>query len=152
MKIQQLVLFLAIEKNGSFFKAAEECFISQSALSKQIRSLEEELGVELFNRSSRTASITEAGRHLVPGHEPPTVNGAALPVRIRVAVAVTPVRQLVLAGAQHPAPSVFSFLFHENTSFFCFVIHFFRNSREEIIADVFHGTQILSFSIHIFSP
>lgn len=47
---------------GSFTRAAEELYISHTALIKQINRLEEELGVSLFIRSSHGASLTEAGK------------------------------------------------------------------------------------------
>jgi DNA-binding transcriptional LysR family regulator len=49
---------------GSFTAAADELFVSQSALSKQILALEKELGVQLFDRGNRRIGLTEAGRAL----------------------------------------------------------------------------------------
>ena len=53
MTIEQLQYFMAIVKYKNFSTAAEECYISQSSLSKQIKALEQELGgVELFDRNT----------------------------------------------------------------------------------------------------
>ena len=63
MTIEQLRYFTALAKNKNFTAAAEECFISQSSLSKQIKSLEKELGgVRLFDRNTKKLEITDAGR------------------------------------------------------------------------------------------
>ena len=56
--------FEAAARNLSFTKAAEELFITQSAVSRQIRALEEHLGVTLFERRPRTLALTEQGRTL----------------------------------------------------------------------------------------
>ncbi len=61
--LDQLRHFQAIVECGSFTEAAEQCHISQSALSQQIQSLEIELGVKLLNREKRKISLTEAGEH-----------------------------------------------------------------------------------------
>ena len=61
MKIRQLEYFLSIEKYKSFAVAAEENYISQSSLSKQIKALEKEIDLELFERNTRNVKITEAG-------------------------------------------------------------------------------------------
>jgi len=61
MKILQVQYFLLIVEKGSFLSAAEELFISQSSLSKQIIALENELGCQLFDRSKRKISLTDAG-------------------------------------------------------------------------------------------
>lgn len=61
MTFAQLEYFLAIARTKKFCQAAELTYVSQSSLSKQIKSLEEELGVELFNRSSSGAELTPAG-------------------------------------------------------------------------------------------
>ena len=58
--------FLMIVKVGSFTLAAEELFVSQSCLSKRIKALEDELGVQLFDRTSRNIVLSEAGELLVP--------------------------------------------------------------------------------------
>lgn len=61
MTIEQLACFQAITEYDTFLEAAETLHISQSSLSKQLRKLEEELGVQLIDRSRRSASLTEAG-------------------------------------------------------------------------------------------
>ena len=64
MNSRQLTYFVAIAETGSFTAAAKSLGLSQPPLSKQIQTLEEELGVELFTRGSRTAHLTEAGSYL----------------------------------------------------------------------------------------
>ncbi len=59
--LKQLTYFQSVVRNGSFSKAAEECFISQSAISQQVQALEKELGVELLRRKGRRFSLTPAG-------------------------------------------------------------------------------------------
>jgi LysR family transcriptional activator of glutamate synthase operon len=61
MKILQVQYFLLIVERGSFLAAAEKLYISQSSLSKQIIALENELGCQLFDRSKRKISLTNAG-------------------------------------------------------------------------------------------
>lgn len=61
--LNQLRHFQAIVECGSFTEAAEQCHISQSAISQQIQSLEAELGVKLLNREKRKISLTEAGEY-----------------------------------------------------------------------------------------
>ena len=62
MNFNQLRYFVAIVKHGSFWSAALEEYISQSSLSKQIKALETELGVVLFNRTGNKITLTEAGQ------------------------------------------------------------------------------------------
>lgn len=59
--IKQIKYFQAVVRCKSFTEAAEECFISQSAISQQIQALEYELGVKLLNRENRKISLTPAG-------------------------------------------------------------------------------------------
>lgn len=61
--IKQIKYFQAVVRCKSFTEAAEECFISQSAISQQIQALEHELGVKLINRENRKFSLTPAGEH-----------------------------------------------------------------------------------------
>jgi len=62
----QLEHFLAVARCKRFSRAAEECYISQSSLSKHIKALEEELGVELFVRGYSEVSLTPAGEMFLP--------------------------------------------------------------------------------------
>ena len=62
MNITQLKYFIAISEDKTFLEAADEMNISQSSLSKQLSKLENELGVELIDRSKRSASLTNAGK------------------------------------------------------------------------------------------
>lgn len=61
MNVAQLQYFLAVTREGKFSAAAESSYVSQSSLSKQIKALEEELGVDLFNRNAKGATLTPAG-------------------------------------------------------------------------------------------
>src|SRR5271167_3460615 len=56
--------FEAAARNLSFTKAAGELFVTQSAISRQIKTLEDQLGVALFRRRHRELLLTEAGQTL----------------------------------------------------------------------------------------
>ena len=60
----QLETFLRVADAGSFNKAAEESYITPTAVIKQINLLEESLGVKLFDRSHRGLTLTKAGRSM----------------------------------------------------------------------------------------
>ncbi len=61
MTIVQLEYLLAVANCGSFSVAAQQCFVTQPSLSMQIKSLEEELGVILLDRTKKPVIPTEAG-------------------------------------------------------------------------------------------
>lgn len=61
MEIHQLEYILAVEKYKSFSLAADEICLSQSTLSHSVRKLEEELGVKIFERTTRSVQPTPAG-------------------------------------------------------------------------------------------
>ena len=61
MNRNQLKYFVAAAESRSFTKAAEQFYISQTAITQQIRLLEEALGCPLFDRSTRPVSLTPAG-------------------------------------------------------------------------------------------
>ena len=63
MLFRQMKYFIAVVECNSFTEAAEQCYISQSAISQQIRSLEKELGVELIHRENRSFTLTPAGKY-----------------------------------------------------------------------------------------
>src|SRR5262245_65782791 len=66
INLRQLRAFVSIGRLGSFTRAAEALHATQPALSAQIRELEESLGVKLFDRSTRSVTLTQAGEDLMP--------------------------------------------------------------------------------------
>ena len=65
MELRQLKTFRTIAYLGSFQEAAKVLFYAQSTISEQIKNLEQELGVKLFNRESKSTTLTEAGQNLL---------------------------------------------------------------------------------------
>ncbi|KUL44449.1 LysR family transcriptional regulator [Streptomyces regalis] len=65
MDIRQLEYFLAIVDHGGFNRAASALYVSQPALSQTVRSLERDLGTDLFRRIGKRAVLTEAGTALI---------------------------------------------------------------------------------------
>lgn len=64
MRIEQLQAFLAVAETGSFQKAAQQCHVTQSTISRQVQALETELGLPLLHRSNY-AKTTIAGERLL---------------------------------------------------------------------------------------
>ena len=69
MELHQLTAFLTVARTGNLTRAAESLHLSQSALSTQIRNLEEGLGVTLFDRQAKGMRPTRAGEALLPHAE-----------------------------------------------------------------------------------
>src|SRR5207245_11335686 len=65
MELRHLRYFVAVAEEGSFLRAASRLRVAQPALSKQIRDLEREIGVKLFERLPRGARVTPAGEHFL---------------------------------------------------------------------------------------
>jgi DNA-binding transcriptional LysR family regulator len=61
----RLVVFRAVAEQRSFRKAAEELYLTQPAVSLQIKALEEDIGVQLFDRTGAQIALTEAGKVLL---------------------------------------------------------------------------------------
>ncbi|NPD31356.1 LysR family transcriptional regulator [Eggerthellaceae bacterium zg-1084] len=62
MLLRQIQCFCAVCEEGSFTKAARRLYITQSAVSQQMKNLETDLGVSLFQRGGRNLVLSEAGR------------------------------------------------------------------------------------------
>ena len=65
MELTQLRGFATVARLGSFTRAAEALFLSQPAMSLQVKALEKEFGQPLFERRGRTLLLTPAGRILL---------------------------------------------------------------------------------------
>ena len=66
MEINYLREFVVLAQTGNFMEAADALYCAQSTLSKHIRNMEEELGVPLFERTTRKVAITRFGQLLLP--------------------------------------------------------------------------------------
>ena len=66
MEMQQVRYFLSVARTLNFTRAAEECHISQPALTRAIKQLEEELGGDLIRREGRNTHLTDLGNRMLP--------------------------------------------------------------------------------------
>ena len=71
--LNALKAFEAAARHESFTRAAEELFVTQGAVSHQVKALEAELGVKLFNRERQRLVITEAGREYLTSSATPSI-------------------------------------------------------------------------------
>jgi len=65
MTITQLKYVLAVAEHKNFTLAAEKCFVTQPTLSMQIQKIEEELGIQIFDRTKKPIQLTEIGQKIV---------------------------------------------------------------------------------------
>jgi DNA-binding transcriptional LysR family regulator len=118
INLHQLRIFVAVARLGNFTRAAERLRLSQPSLSLHVRQLEQDLGVRLFDRSTRSVVLTRAGDDFLPTAERllddfqsavASVADLAARRRGRVAVAVLPSvaaellpRAIALLRVRHP--------------------------------------------------
>lgn len=103
----EMTAFIAIAERASFARAAEHLGVSRPTLSQKLRSLEERLGVRLFNRTTRSVALTEAGQRLFERARPALLELAAAnqelssfgeaPAGLLRIVALPPIAHLVVA-------------------------------------------------------
>ena len=90
--LRGLRTFCIAARYKSFRKAGEELFVTASAVSHQIKSLEEELGVQLFDRNSRELRLTESGKSLYAEVSPLIEQLNAVVAAYKVGAAITSIR------------------------------------------------------------
>lgn len=66
MEMQQVRYFLAVSRTLNFTRAAEECNVTQPALTRAIKQLEDELGGELIRREGRFSHLSDLGNRMLP--------------------------------------------------------------------------------------
>src|SRR5512135_2663120 len=66
MEMHQIRYFLAVSQTLNFTRAAEECHVSQPALTRAIQALEDELGGQLVRRERTLSHLTELGQRMLP--------------------------------------------------------------------------------------
>lgn len=64
--IRELKTFICVTQRGTFAAAGQQVGLTQSAVSAQIKSLEDSLGVKLFDRTGRSATLNSAGQRAIP--------------------------------------------------------------------------------------
>lgn len=129
MNIRDLQYLIALAETRHFGQAAERCFVSQPTLSGQIKKLEQELGITLFERSNRLVQITAAGagvleharliieqadaiRQLASSFQDPTAG----PLRIGAIPTISPyLMPVILKPLQLKYPNMRLVLFEEQT-------------------------------------
>lgn len=115
---RQLLAFLEICRHQSFARAAERVHLSPSGVSMLVKELEQQVGARLFERTTRSLTLTDAGRRLVPFAErvveqlrdlDEAVRGTEAAMRARLNVAATPIvatsllpRVIRQFGQSHP--------------------------------------------------
>lgn len=66
MELNYITEFVTLAETKNYLQAADQLFIAQSALSRHIKMLESELGVQLFNRTTRSVELSEYGKIFLP--------------------------------------------------------------------------------------
>ena len=108
MTLQQLRYLIAVAERGSINAAARDLYVSQSSLSVAVRELEEELGVTIFNRSSRGITLTSDGVELM-GYARQVIEQADL-MLARYGDASSPLHGRLAISSQHYAFVVRAFI------------------------------------------
>ncbi len=154
MELWQLRTFRAVAENLNFTKASEQLFLTQSAVSHQIKALEEDFGVPLFIRGKRGVILTDAGK-------------TALEYAIKILEQAEEMREIVagrekaiagrvrVAAATQALVYLFAPLFEDFMDAFEAVELIFRTtvSTEQTVEDILNGVADVGFaSLAVYSP
>lgn len=104
MELRKLEYFLALVDTGSFTRAAARSHVVQSTLSASVQSLETDLGARLVDRSTRSVTLTDAGRALVP--EARRVLAAVRAARDAISEVAGGTRGRLRIGIMHSLPGL----------------------------------------------
>src|SRR4051794_40094471 len=109
LDLRKLRYFMAVAEHEHFGRAAEQLYIAQPVLSRQIRALEQELGCALLERTTRSVQLTPAGKQLY--EDAPGVLASAAAATRRVHEVARGVERLVVgfAPALHVSAAVRAF-------------------------------------------
>ena len=154
MELWQLRTFRAVAENLNFTKAAEQLFLTQSAVSHQIKALEAEFGVPLFIRGKRGVTLTDAGRNALSYAI--KILDEAETMREKVAGREKAVAGRVrVAAATQALVYLFAPLFEDFMDAFESVELVFRTtvSTEQTVEDILNGKADVGFaSLAVYSP
>lgn len=117
MNIRDLEYISAVARMRHFGKAAQHCNVSQPALSTQIKKLEAELGVQLFERDNRSVKLTDIGKTIIAQAEQALINIDT--IRAAASTSSDPLAGEIRLGA---IPTIAPYL----------VPHFVRQAKEEL--------------------
>ncbi len=154
MELWQLRTLVAVAETLNFTKASEKLYLTQSAVSHQIKALEEEFGVPLFIRAKSGVHLTEAGETALEYAQ--KILRAAEELRERVAAPEKALAGRVrVAAATQALVYLFAPLFEEFMDEFDAVELVFRTttSTEQTVEDILNGVSDVGFaSLGVFSP
>ena len=129
MELHQIRYFLALGETLNFTKAAEVCHITQPALTRAIRNMEEELGGLLFSRERNNTHLTELGRLIEP-HLAEIMARAGEAKQTAARFIKLEKAQLSLGVMCTISPLQFvSFLVASEPTIRALILHFWRTSR-----------------------
>ena len=148
MNLSILEYVVETAKSGSISRAAQNLFLSQPHLSNSIKSLEAEIGVELFERSAKGMQLTEEGRVFVKEASDILENVARLKRKITVNPNST-VRASVSVTRSHQINQCITEFINENTDKESFVLHVKETNPFQVVEDVAGHKAELGI-LHIF--
>ena len=147
MNLKQLEYFVSVAENLNFTKAAQKCFISQTAMTLQIKALEETVGVPLFFRDKHHVELTAAGQvYLEEARE--ILNRSEEAVRLARSAAIGLSGSLVIGFIRGYEQSAFSETvrrFHENSP--AISITLLRDNMSALYAALEEGTCDVAYNL-----
>lgn len=154
MEMSQLRTFRAVAETLNFTRAAERLHLSQSAVSHQIKALEEELGEPLFIRAKRGVKLSQAGKIAIEYVERILDDAEALRERI-LGRERSPAGRVRVAAATQALVHLFAPLFESFMDSHPGIDLTFRTtvSTEQTVADILNGAADVGFaSLAVYSP